>query len=696
MVLSCPGAGTTVSSESGELLLIKERLINDALKDFGFFPRIERYFVSDFSKAAEYLETQKQDGSWSDIDYETTDNNFPILVHLDRILVMAYNYSEEASGFYHNTELLSGITRALQYWYEVNLVCKNWYKNKIAKQHYFHVIAILMQGKISDTLINKVIEDLIPAPYKTGSNRVLLSMSVFYRGVLENNVIRMREGIEGVTGEIRVSSENGIQQDNSFHHHGAFLYNGNYGHDYLRETSWLGAMLAGTSFAFPDDKIKILRDYYLEGTRWMIRGGLVDHNVRGRTVGRPDGFIQYGNRVIPQMDYLMRLDPEYKDSYRISQEHLRNFTPQDISGNRHFWRSDYTVHHRPDYFTSVKMCSERTVGTEGPVNSDNQIGYWLPYGLTYIVQRGNEFESIFPSWDWGRLPGVTSPHIEIKTEGQSSQSTTFVGGLSDGMYGISTMHLSIKETEAKKSWFWFDKEWLALGANISSTYDAPIVTGINQTLLNGPLWTDGESLPAPGRQSLENPKWIWHDNVAYVFPEDDKIEFKAGPQSGHLQRVYGLGEDTVYTNDIFSLWFEHGKNPLDESYAYIVVPGIGTEKLQTYTDNMPVEILSNTATIQSVRHKKLYITGIVFHKAGAFSISNNISITVDSPSLILINGITGVVSVCDPAQELSSLNITVKDDLLGKTSSRRVTLPTDQYAGTSIKLEGMIRKMEPD
>ena len=84
-----------------------------------------------------------------------------------------------------------------------------------------------MQGKISDTLINKMTDDLIPAPYKTGSNRVLLSMSVFYRGVLENNVTRMRDGIEGVTGEIKVTTEEGIQYDNSFHQHGAFLYNGN-------------------------------------------------------------------------------------------------------------------------------------------------------------------------------------------------------------------------------------------------------------------------------------------------------------------------------------------------------------------------------------------------------------------------------------------------------------------------------------
>ena len=113
LVLSCTCRNT--SSESEEISIIKNRLINDALTDFGFLPRIERYYISDFSKAGEYLKTQKQDGSWADIDYETTDNKFPVLKHLDRALVMVINYSKDTCSLYHNPDLLSGIKRAIQH-----------------------------------------------------------------------------------------------------------------------------------------------------------------------------------------------------------------------------------------------------------------------------------------------------------------------------------------------------------------------------------------------------------------------------------------------------------------------------------------------------------------------------------------------------------------------------------------------------
>ncbi len=95
-------------------------------------------------------------------------------------------------------------------------------------------------------------------------------------------------------------------------------------------------------------------------------------------------------------------------------------------------------------------------------------------------------------------------------------------------------------------------------------------------------------------------------------------------------------------------------------------------------------------------HKNLYITGIVFHNAGTFSLNKDITVTVDNPSMVLINRITGIISVSDPSTKLPFLNITVKDGYPGNTSTRPVNLPTDPYAGTSVRLEGMIQKMKSD
>jgi chondroitin AC lyase len=249
------------------------------------------------------------------------------------------------------------------------------------------------------------------------------------------------------------------------------------------------------------------------------------------------------------------------------------------------------------------------------MNSENKLGYWLPYGLTYIYRRGDEYSSIFPAWDWARLPGVTNPYVEIEEERKGAkytQHTSFVGGVSNGTYGVSAMDFSQNETTAKKAWFWFDEEWVALGAGIESKHDSVIVTGINQSLRRGTVMVNGDLLNNK-RQTLSNPNWILHDSIAYVFPGEAEVEFSGAVQRGNMQRIYGLGKDTVYTSPVFSLWFNHGIKPKSESYQYIVVPGTDENKLKNYTDELPITILSNTKEVQAVSHNKLQLTGIVFY-----------------------------------------------------------------------------------
>ena len=671
-------------SADDDIEVLRQRLIEDALVKKGFLVRTSRYIQSDFSKAEAYLNSLQTDGSWPDVDYADQDNEWNPLVALDRILMMTYAYQNTTDPLHQDARLLSGIVNALQYWYQVNPTCKNWYKNDIAKQFYFNVIALLLQGIIENDLLGKMITDLTETPTMTGSNRTLVSVSVLYRGVLEKNAERIARGVAGVMQQVQITSEEGIQCDYSFHQHGPFLYNGSYGSNFLRETIWLASIVQGTQFAFTHEHLKVLRDYYLKGTRWMIRCGVLDYNVRGRQVGRSTGFDLDALTIVPQLDHFITADPAYIDQYHASRQHILNQEPQAISGNRYFWRSDYTAHHRSAYFTSLKMCSQRTVGMEMDVNTENLYGYYLPFGLTYIYRRGDEYKDIFPVWDWARLPGVTSPHHAFSSSGRSSQQTSFVGGVSDSTYGVSSMDLHVKDTQAKKSWFWFDQEWVALGAGIQSTNENPIVTGINQTLLKGNVKVDGTTY-GRGKKILENPSWVWHDSIAYFFPKPQTVAMKAAEQSGQLQRIFGLGTDSVYRSDVFSLWFEHGLKPKDASYEYIVIPGCSFADIIAYAQDIPVTVLSNTTRLQAVTHPQLQITGIVFHEAGSFSFSNDLTIEVNYPCLVLINHARKKVTVSDPTASLNEINITISNKE-GKRKTESVTLPESQFSGSSVTL----------
>lgn len=668
-----------------EIEVIRQRLIVDALVEKGFLVRTSRYIQSDFSKAAIYLSSLQTDGRWRDVNYADQDNEWNPLVALDRILIMTYAYRNTSDPLYQDVRLLSGIVNAIQYWYQVNPTCKNWYKNDIAKQFYFNVIALLLQGIIENDLLGKMIADLTETPTMTGSNRTLVSVSVLYRGVLEKNTERITSGVNGVMQQVKITTEEGIQPDYSFHQHGAFLYNGNYGSNFLRETIWLGSIVQGTQFAFTPDHLKVLRNYYLQGTRWMVRCGVLDYNVRGRQVGRSTGFDPDAYTLVPQLDHFMMADPAHIDQYRASKQHILHQEPQEISGNRHFWRSDYTAHHRGAYFTSLKMCSQRTVGMEMDVNTENLYGYYLPFGLTYIYRRGDEYQDIFPVWDWARLPGVTSPHHAFSSSGRSSQQTSFVGGVSDGTYGVSTMDLDVKDTQAKKSWFWFDREWIALGAGIQSTNENAIVTGINQTLLKGNVMVDGTPY-SRGEKILENPTWVWHDSIAYVFPKQQIVAMKAAEQKGQLQRIFGLGADSIYRSDVFSLWFEHGLKPKEASYEYIVMPGCSSDELTAYAQNIPVTVLSNTPRIQAVTHHQLQITGIVFHEAGSFSLNDDLIMEVSHPCLVMVNHAGNIVTVSDPSASVNEIIITMSNKA-GKRKTELVTLPESQFAGSSVTLK---------
>jgi chondroitin AC lyase len=673
-------------SQKDDIQILRDHLIKDAIQNHGFSPRTGRYIKSDFGKAGQYLGEMKPDGSWTDVDYMDRDNNWSPLVHLNKVLVMTINYASPGCSLYKDKVLLEGVERSLTYWYTVNPVCDNWYKNRIAKQFYFNVMALLLQGEINESLHSRMVNDLTEKPSMTGSNRTLVAISTFYRGVIENNPERVKLGVMGVTDQIIVTDKEGVQPDYSFHQHGHFLYNGSYGSNFLRESIWMAIIVHGTGFAYSDAQIGILRDYFLQGTRWMLRGNLFDYNVRGRGVGRDNGLLPLADIIMPQMEHFMISDREYRVSYETAKKHIANRTPQDITGNKHFWRSDYTVHHRPAYFTSLKMCSERTVGIELNMNSENKLGYWLPYGLTYIYRRGDEYTAIFPVWDWALLPGVTSPHVEItayeKAESRT-QRTSFVGGVSDGQYGVSAMDFSKQDTRAKKAWFWFDDEWVALGAGISSNYEAAVITGINQTLMNGEVMLDGKHLKK-GIYKPDDPRWVWHDSIAYIFPGDEPVNIKADVQKGNIQRMYGLGKDTVYAHEVFSLWFDHGLKPSGESYQYVVVPGINSDDIARYAEKIPLTILSNTIKVQAVLHDQLEITGVVFHQAGEFEVGKDLVVNVNCPCLLMLK--EGMITVSDPTTMLKEIEVTLKSGD-GNVQTRLIDLPSGGFAGKSVSVE---------
>jgi chondroitin AC lyase len=152
------------------------------------------------------------------------------------------------------------------------------------------------------------------------------------------------------------------------------------------------------------------------------------------------------------------------------------------------------------------------------------------------------------------------------------------------------------------------------------------------------------------------------------------------------------------------LWFDHGHRPSHASYQYIVVPDVSVQQLQeTAGDNRHIEILSNTAEIQAVKHQKLGLSQIAFYEAGEIEISEGIRVRSDRQGMVMLQlraGRIDKMTVSDPSRRLSRMRITVSNvyDAKGENfvtlpNSERnntlilVDLPQDVYAGKSTIVE---------
>jgi chondroitin AC lyase len=132
---------------------------------------------------------------------------------------------------------------------------------------------------------------------------------------------------------------------------------------------------------------------------------------------------------------------------------------------------------------------------------------------------------------------------------------------------------------ARKAWFFFDDEFVSLGAGISSDGEYPVATTFNQCRLNGEVVVsakDGWLNMQQDDHDLESALWIHHDSIAYVFPNPQNVRLSNKTESGTWRSInrQQWATDEEVQEDVFKLWIDHGHTPSQEKYAYIVVPGI--------------------------------------------------------------------------------------------------------------------------
>ncbi|HVX46403.1 MAG TPA: polysaccharide lyase family 8 super-sandwich domain-containing protein, partial [Mycobacteriales bacterium] len=317
-------------------------------------------------------------------------------------------------------------------------------------------------------------------------------------------------------------------------------------------------------------------------------------------------------------------------------------------GHKHFWRSDFTAHHRPGWSMSIKMCSTRTAPTETG-NGEGLLSWYLGEGITPVWITGEEYRDIYPLWNWRRLPGLTAeqsdaplPELDWHRAPDGSVirgGRDEVGGLGEGGIGIATMRLAKDAViDGRKSWFCLEDEFVALGAGIAAPdTSAPVWTTINQCHSDGPV--------------RQGPGWVHHAGIGYLVL-DGKPIVQTAARAGNWSRIGVAQSAEPLTGDITTIAIDHGPAPREASYAYIVVPGCAEKPESSVT------VLRNDPAVQAVRSPKA--TQIAFHQAGEAG-----GIAVDAPALVQLRG--NVLSVADHTRRGGAVTVRIGDRTVALT-----------------------------
>lgn len=164
--------------------------------------------------------------------------------------------------------------------------------------------------------------------------------------------------------------------------------------------------------------------------------------------------------------------------------------------------------------------------------------------------------------------------------------------------------------QAKKSWFLFDEEIVCLGAGITCTEGRNVETIVENRKVN----------TEPIKEDIEPHGSIVYLNgdaedsdIGYYFPTDCSIEIMTEIRIDSWSSINkNSGANRNISNAFAEIVINHGMNPQEDTYQYVIILNVDRNGLRAYSNNSPVEILENSTSVQAVRQRKLGITGVNF------------------------------------------------------------------------------------
>lgn len=671
--LLASAAAAAAPADNAALSLLRERLAAEYQ-----LPRQD-------GQAEKWIASLQPEGRWPDIDYADKNvSQWKPLQHLDRLLSIlgpctAPDLSD--TGRQACGEILE---RGVKRWVMDPPQSNNWWNNSIGAPLKLARILVLGGDYLKPATRKaaaSLLDDGRPKAdnLTTGQNLVWFAELQMVKGIVNERPQLVAEASRRIQSTLDESQAEGWQADHSFHQHGPQLYNGGYGLLLVLDAAKVATWLKGTPWAFGEARLLALADHLLEGTRWMTAGPCwTDYSARGRE------FTRLGNdcgksALQPALARLSQLVPsraaelEAFARAQASPESADRFAP---AGVRAFWRSDFLVQRSPAGYASVKVASQRTIGTES-MNGENLAGYWLPFGTTWYLNAGRQ--AVTPALlDWSRLPGVTAGDAVPALNSTLKAGNAFAGVLADQGLGLAAFQQNAAGIVARKAWFMVGPAVIALGAGIRGP--AALHTGIDQAQVQSDVRLDGQPVE-DRRRLIQGEPTLWHAGTGYVVLAPSRVLLTVDERKRQRSSINTAVRDEAFSARMFALSLEH-EGPVG-SHAYAVLPGASEEQTRQWRQAAAWRVASNTEAVQAVHDASGRRLLAVFHLAGVLKLDGGLTVRVDRPVLLSLSregagswSVTGA----DPLQ--SSRQVQVELSLPGGRSlSRIIEFPQGSEAG---------------
>ena len=654
-----------------------------------------------------------------------------------RLQAMATAYAAENCRLYHNEDLKERILYALEWLYDNGYnenynvekqLYGNWWHWEIGIPQALGSTVILMYEDLTQEQIDKFYATLYrfnqdpTVVYKvqgwgtmemTSANLMDTSLVAALRSAIGNTQDGIGAAVNAlgtVTGF--VTEGDGFYEDGSCIQHSNLAYTGGYGLTLLKGIERILLLSNDTAWQASADDLESVYTWIWEGYRPLFADGAMMDMVSGRSIARPSHTeLETGRGILEAIVLLADGAPEDRKEQLLSfakkqvlagAENLDTFysgmeassmiAAKQLAADdsveaddgtpytKIFGSMDKATIHREGYTLGISMFSSRT-GNFEYMNKENTKGWHISDGALFLYNgdAGQFSNNYWNTIDPHRLPGITTDHTE-GTNYESGLAYTsdkdYAGGSSvEDLYATIAMDFHGQNTDltAKKAWFAFDDEVVALGTDISGiTKDTETIIENKQIRDDGSnaLVVDGEETQAElGESSAAGVEYAWiegnsgTDSIGYYFPEGEDLEIKKEARTGSFQDINGAVADGAagsedVTRDYLSLAVSHGDGTEEgaEDYAYVLLPGRTEEETAEYASGSEIEIISNTAEVQAAADRSSGASGYQFWTAAS---AGNVS--ADQASSVTMKEEDGTLKlgISDPSQTQDSVTIHV-------------------------------------